>query len=76
MNKPKFTNPVLRAVLAQQWEQTAVTAQIQALIGSTGRYTQAERRLLEAQFARQTRAKIIDLGLWPKNLPMWPEGPE
>ena len=30
---PTAINPVLRAVLAQQWEQTAVTAQIQALIG-------------------------------------------
>ena len=32
-HKPQYTSPVLRAVLAQKWEQTALIAQIQALMG-------------------------------------------
>lgn len=33
MKKINKIHPVLRAVIAQQWEQTAVAAQIQAIIG-------------------------------------------
>lgn len=43
------------------------------LIGTSGTYTREERRALDEQYGAQTRAKILDLGLWPANLPMWQE---
>ena len=41
------------------------------LIGTSGTYTREERRALDEQYGAQTRAKIINLGLWPAGLPMW-----
>lgn len=42
------------------------------LIGTERIYPKAERRNLEAYMAANTRAKVRDLGLWPKSLPAWP----
>lgn len=42
------------------------------LLGSSGKIPRAERRELEAQYGRETRAKILTLG-WPKRLPLWTE---
>ena len=35
-------------------------------------YRKDERRLLEVQWAGQTRALITRMGLWPADLPAWP----
>lgn len=43
------------------------------LIGSTGTFTKQQRRDLEDEYARRTRAEIVRRGLWPKGLPMWTE---
>jgi hypothetical protein len=40
-------------------------------IGTRRIYPKEQRRALEAEFARQTRAQIESMGLWPKNLPRW-----
>lgn len=44
-----------------------------ALIGMTGSMPREERRELEQAYARQTRAEIINRGLWPATLPRWTE---
>jgi hypothetical protein len=44
-----------------------------ALIGSTGTLPREVRRELEALYAAETRAAILNAGLWPKNLPLWTE---
>ncbi len=36
-------------------------------------YTKEQRRRLELRWAAETRATIINLGLWPANLPLWKE---
>lgn len=41
------------------------------LIGTSGTYSKAERRLMEDEYAASTRAEMEALGLWPKNLPKW-----
>lgn len=43
------------------------------LLGSSGKIPRAERRELEAQYGRETREKINNMGLWPKRLPQWEE---
>jgi len=43
------------------------------LIGSTGTFTKQQRRDLEDEYARRTRAEILARGLWPKRLPLWEE---
>lgn len=43
------------------------------LVGSTGHYPKAERRKIEERMGRETRADVIRRGLWPANLPRWPE---
>lgn len=35
-------------------------------------YRKDERRLMEVQWANQTRTLITRLGLWPADLPAWP----
>jgi hypothetical protein len=42
-------------------------------IGTHRVYPRHQRRALEAEMARQTRALIEASGLWPKNLPKWSE---
>lgn len=43
------------------------------LLGSSGRIPREERRELELKYGRETRAKINDMGIWPKRLPQWKE---
>jgi hypothetical protein len=43
------------------------------LIGTSGTFAKETRRELEADYARRTRAEVLRLGLWPKNLPLWDE---
>lgn len=43
------------------------------LIGTSGHIQREERRALEQLYAKQTRAKIINRGLWPPGLPKWGE---
>lgn len=40
-------------------------------IGTRRIYDREQRRAIEAAMARQTRAQIETLGLWPSNLPRW-----
>lgn len=40
-------------------------------VGTQRIYPKEQRRVLEAEMARQTRAQIESMGLWPKNLPRW-----
>jgi hypothetical protein len=42
-------------------------------IGTARIYPKEQRRALEAEMARRTRDQIESMGLWPKNLPRWPE---
>ena len=42
-------------------------------IGTRRIYPKEQRRALEAEMARQTRALIEALGLWPRNLQRWTE---
>ena len=42
-------------------------------IGTRRIYPRNQRRALEAEMARQTRAQIEASGQWPKNLPKWRE---
>ena len=42
-------------------------------IGTQRIYPRHQRRALEAEMARQTRAQIETSGQWPKNLPRWTE---
>lgn len=42
-------------------------------IGTRRIYDREQRRAIEAAMARQTRAQIETLGLWPANLPRWTE---
>jgi hypothetical protein len=42
-------------------------------IGTNRIYPRHQRRALEAEMARQTRAQIEASGQWPKNLPKWTE---
>lgn len=44
-----------------------------ALLGSSGKIPRAERRELERQYGDQTRAKMLELKLWPRTLPLWSE---
>lgn len=44
-----------------------------SLIGSTGSLKREHKRLLEANYGRATRADVIARGLWPADLPRWPE---
>ncbi len=41
------------------------------LIGTSGHIPKEERRAMEIEYARRTRARIINLGLWPAGLPAW-----
>jgi hypothetical protein len=41
------------------------------LVGMSGQYPKEERRALEADLARRTRAAVIAAGLWPARLPRW-----
>lgn len=41
------------------------------LVGTSGTIPREERRALEARLGAQTRAKILELGLWPKTLLPW-----
>lgn len=41
-----------------------------ALIGSSGKLTQAQRRLLELMYAEETQAKAKAAGAWPKDWPL------
>jgi len=43
------------------------------LVGSSGHYPRDRRRVLEALYARWTREQILQLGLWPAELPLWEE---
>lgn len=40
-------------------------------VGTQRIYPKAARRVIEAEMAERTRALIVSLGLWPKNLPLW-----
>jgi len=44
-----------------------------ALLGSSGKIPRAERRELERRYGEQTRAKMLELKLWPRTLPLWRE---
>ena len=44
-----------------------------SLLGSTGTFTKEQRRQLEARYAAETRAQVIGMGKWPKDLPRWKE---
>jgi hypothetical protein len=41
------------------------------LIGTQRIYAKEERRRIEADMAARTRALVLSLGLWPRNLPLW-----
>lgn len=43
------------------------------LIGSTGAMKREHKRTLEANHGRATRAAVRAAGLWPADLPAWPE---
>jgi hypothetical protein len=43
------------------------------LIGTSGTYTKAERRGIEARLAHKTRAAVAAAGTWPRALPKWSE---
>ncbi|MDP3139811.1 MAG: hypothetical protein Q8N17_26175 [Burkholderiaceae bacterium] len=43
------------------------------LIGSTGTFKREHKRALEDKLARKTRREVLERGLWPKDLPPWPE---
>lgn len=45
-------------------------------IGTARVLPKNERRAWEAEAARATRQKINRMGLWPANLPQWPEDEE
>ena len=42
-------------------------------IGTARIYPKEQRRQIEAELARRTRHQVESMGLWPKNLPRWPE---
>jgi hypothetical protein len=42
-------------------------------VGTERIYPKEERRALEAEYARKTRAVILAAGMWPKDLPLWDE---
>lgn len=42
-------------------------------IGASGELGKEKRRELERLYGAETRAKIIAMGLWPSDLPRWPE---
>jgi hypothetical protein len=42
-------------------------------IGTERIYGKQLRRLMEAEYAKRTRAAILGAGLWPKRLPLWGE---
>lgn len=44
------------------------------LVGTSGNYQKEERRALEADLARRTRAAVLAAGTWPARLPMWNGG--
>ena len=46
-----------------------------SLIGMSHIYTRDQRRDVEAEFARRTRAKIMAMGKWPVDLPMIENNP-
>jgi hypothetical protein len=41
------------------------------IVGTSGQYEKYERRELEAELARKTRAAVIAAGTWPSSLPAW-----
>lgn len=41
------------------------------LVGTSGQYEKAERRALEEDLGRRTRAAVLAAGTWPKRLPQW-----
>ena len=43
------------------------------LVGTSGTFPKAERRALDAEYSAKTRAEVLRLNLWPKNLPKWEE---
>lgn len=43
------------------------------LLGTSGQYEKQERRALEDDLARRTRAAVLADGTWPRRLPMWSE---
>lgn len=43
------------------------------LIGTTRIYPKEERRVLELELGRRTRAAVIAAGTWPARLPLWKE---
>ena len=45
-------------------------------VGTKRIYPKAERRLLEARMAAETRAVVQEMGRWPKSLPMLESGLE
>jgi hypothetical protein len=42
-------------------------------VGTSGSMPRAEKRVFEETSSSITRATVLLLGLWPKNLPLWPE---
>lgn len=48
-------------------------AECHFLIGTSGTYSKAERRGIEARLAHKTRCAVKAAGTWPKRLPEWRE---
>ena len=42
------------------------------IVGMSGQYTKEERRALEEDLGRRTRAAVLAAGTWPKRLEQWP----
>lgn len=43
------------------------------LIGTSGTFSKADRRAMDLQYGKSTRAEMRERRLWPKNLPDWTE---
>ncbi len=41
------------------------------LVGTSGQFVKNVRRALDAQYALETRAEVLRLGLWPQSLPLY-----
>ena len=46
-------------------------AECHFLVGTSGTFRKAERRALDEQYSRETRALVLSLGIWPKSLELW-----
>lgn len=43
------------------------------IVGTSGQYPKAERRVIEERLGRLTRAAVLAAGTWPAHFPLWRE---